>query len=132
MILNTNNLPWCISKELRTIINYNISDYSRACVLNCSDPEYSIESAENYPVKIAIDTDGTLIMIASYLYLDGPPFRNIVIKLNFDFVAHQVRFFDKVVSLSGEYKKFSIWEKSFVEAYRLGKYKVKVSPICEV
>lgn len=132
MILNTNNLPWFISKELRTIIDYNISDFSRACVLNCFATDYSADSFENYPVKIAIDTDGTLIMIASYLYLEGPPFRNLQIKTNFNFVDHQVHYYNKVVPLSGEQSKFRIWEAGFVEAYRRGVYKVRVSPIYEV
>lgn len=132
MILNTNNLPWFISKELRTIIDYNISDFSRACVLNCFDPDYSADSGENYPVKIAIDTDGTLIMIASYMYLEGPPFRNLQIKINFDFAGRVVRHFDRVLPVSGQQKMFRIWETAFVELYRRGIYKIKVSPIYEV
>ena len=132
MILNTNNSPWFISKDLRAIINNNISEFQSACVLTCFDPNFLFDSDENYPVKIAIDTDGTLILISSYLYLQGPPFRDLLIKMNFDFVGQQARYFDKVVSLQGEQKRFAIWEKNFIESYRRGKYRVKVAPIYEI
>jgi Protein of unknown function (DUF2787) len=132
MILNTNNLLWFISKELRAIINSNISEFQSACVMTCFDPGFLFESDGNYPVKIAIDTDGTLILISSYLYLQGPPFKNIQIKMNFDFVGHQATYFNKVFPLQGEQKKFSIWEKDFVESYRRGIYKVRIAPVYEV
>ncbi len=129
MILNTNNLPWFISKDLRAIINNNISEFQSACVITCFDPGFLFGSDENYPVKIAIDTDGTLILITSYLYLQGPPFRDIQIKMIFDFIDQQARYFDKVVPLHGEQKRFVLWEKNFIESYRRGTYKVKVAPI---
>lgn len=132
MILNTNNLPWFISKELRAIINSNISEFSKACVLTCFDPNYMVDTDENYPVKIAVDTDGTLILISSYLYLQGPPFRDLQIKMNFDFVGHTARYFDKIVNLQGEQKRFLIWEKGFVESCRRGVYKIRMAPIYEI
>lgn len=78
------------------------------------------------------DQQGILILISSYLYLQGPPFKDIQIKMNFDFVAQQARYFVKVAPLDGEQKSFAIWETNFIESYRQGKYKVKVAPIYEI
>jgi hypothetical protein len=132
MILNTNNLPWFISGELRTIINYYLADNYRACVLNFHGLDCSADGIDNCPVRIAVDTDGTLILIASFIYLEGPPFRNISIKMSFDFVAQQVYYLGRYLDLKREQQKFAVWEKKFVEAYRKGLYKVNVTQVIEV
>lgn len=132
MILNTNNLPWFVSPEFRAVINANISDHSRACVLKCSVSDYYLDGMDDSQIRIVIDTDGTLVLIACCLYLEGQPGSNIQLLSMFDFAAGLFRYCGKDLPLRQEEKRFRLWENSFVDSCRRGIYKVRVVSIAEV
>jgi len=130
VFLNTNNLPWLISKELRTIIHAHISDRFTACVLTCQSPERAAGGGGHHPAEIAIDTDGTIIFITSFSCTDAPS--GLTEEMTFDFVARQARFGQEWVPLEGGQERYQEWEKAFVASSLSGAYRVTVAPILEL
>ncbi|QEM67831.1 hypothetical protein FO488_06460 [Geobacter sp. FeAm09] len=128
MFLNTNNLPWLIAKELRTIIHSHISDRFTACVLTC---ESRLPTTGHCPAEIAIDTDGTIIFIASFPDTAASP--GVTAEMSFDFVAREARYDGQgPVPLDGEQERFQAWERTFVASSLAGAYRVAVAPILEL
>ncbi|WP_191965654.1 DUF2787 family protein [Oryzomonas sagensis] len=128
MFLNTNNLPWLISKELRTVIHAHISDRFTACVIafQCRTP-----AVGHHPAEIAIDTDGTIIFITSFS--DAADFSEATEKTSFDFVAREARYDGgEPVPLDGEQGRYQEWEDAFVASSLAGAYRVAVAPILEL
>ncbi len=130
MFLNTNNLPWLISKELRTIIHAHISDRFMACVLTCQSPGHPACAGGHRPAEIAIDTDGTIIFITSFSCADAPS--AVAEEVSFDFVTRQARYGRERVPLEGEQKRYQEWESAFVASSLAGAYRVTVAPILEL
>lgn len=128
MFLNTNNLPWLISKELRTVIHAHISDHFTACVITF---QCRIPAAGHRPAEIAIDTDGTIIFIASLSDAAASP--EMTEDISFDFVAREARYGDlEPVPLDGEQERYQEWEGAFVASSLAGAYRVAVAPILEL
>jgi hypothetical protein len=127
VFLNTNNLPWLISKELRAIIHAQISDRFSACVISYQS---SPMADGHQPAEIAIDTDGTIIFISSFSRTDAST--EATEEINFDFVARQARRGGERVLLEGERERYLDWENAFVSASLSGAYRVTVSPILEL
>lgn len=128
MFLNTNNLPWLISKELRTVIHGHISDRFTACVLTYQS---RMPATGHHPAEIAIDTDGTIIFIASFP--DTAASTDVTGEVFFDFVARQARYGGQErVPLEGEQERYLDWEKAFVASSLSGAYRVSVAPILEL
>ncbi|GFE61668.1 DUF2787 family protein [Geobacter sp. AOG2] len=131
MFLNTNNLPWLISKELRTILHAHISDRFTACVLTCQSSSHFAGAGGHSPAEIAIDTDGTIIFITSFIDTDVSS--GVREQACFDFVAREVRYDGKErVPLEGEQERYQEWENAFVASSLAGAYRVTVSPILEL
>ncbi|WP_188055245.1 DUF2787 family protein [Oryzomonas rubra] len=128
MFLNTNNLPWLISKELRTVIHAHISDHFTACVITF---QCRIPAAGHHPAEIAIDTDGTIIFITSLS--DAADFSEAAEETYFDFVARAARYGGREpVSLEGGQERYQEWEGAFVASSLAGAYRVAVAPILEL
>jgi hypothetical protein len=128
VFLNTNNLPWLISKELRTIIHAHISDRFTACVLTFQS---RVPTAGHHPAEIAIDTDGTIIFIASFPDADASS--DVTEEACFDFVAREARYDgQEPVPLEGEQERYQAWESAFVASSLAGAYRVTVAPILEL
>ncbi|WP_191966138.1 DUF2787 family protein [Oryzomonas japonica] len=128
MFLNTNNLPWLISKELRTVIHAHISDRFTACVITfqCRTP-----AAGHHPAEIAIDTDGTIIFITGFS--DTAVSSEATEDSSFDFVARAARYGGREpVPLEGEQERYQEWEGAFVASSLAGAYRVAVAPILEL
>lgn len=130
MFLNTNNLPWLISKELRAIIHAHISDRFTACVITCQSPGHPAGTGSHHPAEIAIDTDGTIIFITSFSCADTPSAATE--EMSFDFAARQARYGRERVPLEGEQKRYQEWESAFVASSLAGAYRVMVAPILEL
>jgi len=130
VFLNTNNLPWLISKELRAIIHAHISDCFTACVLTCQSSGHLAGTDGHHPAEIAIDTDGTIIFITSFSSADAPS--ELTEEMNFDFVARQARYGRERVQLEGEQERYQEWESAFVASSLSGAYRVTVAPILEL
>lgn len=130
MFLNTNNLPWHISKEFRTIIHAHISDRFTACVLTYRSPVSAAGPDSPHPAEIAIDTDGTIIFITSFS--DTETSTGAAEELSFDFVTRQARVGQGSVPLEGEQERYRRWESAFVASCLAGAYRVEVAPILEL
>lgn len=127
MFLNTNNLPWLISKELRTAIHAHISDRFTACVITF---QCRVPAAGHHPAEIAIDTDGTIIFITSFWDTASS---EVTEELYFDFVAREARYDgQEFVPLDGEHERYQEWEGAFVASSLAGAYRVAVAPILEL
>ena len=133
MILNTNSLPFPLSRGLRAIILQHIADSFMACVLSFRHGGISPEDDGGIqPVEIAVDTDGSLIYISDFRAVGTPPHHKLVTETHFDFSRNEARYLDTVAPLNREHEMFQAWEHTFVACYRVGSYQVEVLPLLEL
>lgn len=133
MILNTNRLPFPLSPGLKAIILQNIADSFMACVVNFHQRNSSPkDDGGNRPVEIAVDTDGSLIYIADFRFVDSPQRHEPIPETRFDFSQGEAHYHDAVEPLHREQERFQEWEYAFVTEFRLGNYKVEVAPLLEL
>lgn len=133
MHINTDSLPWPISKKLICLLEKELTDLSPApdtgAVLSFRDPNYSPQGGGFHPVEIAINLDGCIQYVTGFAYYGTPPYCELGKEIDFDFSMGFFQHFGREYPILAGRELFRLWQSNFTTYYGMGVYTVTAEPL---